>query len=545
MTDQGDFVGIPLPDHLQRRRILAIYADSRDRLWITFATGSLAILDSHNQLTELDRTNGFDAGVYHVIHEDSDGVIWLGGTVGLSRYEEGHVITFYPDERLPVRAVRAIEHDQYGNLWLGTSSGIIRIKSDSLRRAFPSSYRPEYALYDKSDGLAGLPVLLSDATSVRTKGGALWFITREGISIVQVQPPQDERPASRHVDIVGVSVDDRQTAAAPGVSLSAGTRRLQIDYSALNLTSPQKTHFRYRLDGSDSDWVEAGSNRQATYTNLAAGKYRFRVSATSAPGKWGDKITEWEFSIEPRFYKTWWFLTACGALVPLTMWVGWVVRLRQERIRFSLVLAERARLSREIHDTLLQGLVGLGMQCDALANDLDAVAPQTKDRFVRLRNQTTRYVKEAREAIMHLRASSQDREVLASALQRLGEQIATSRLEFSVLVKGAPRVLDFEIEQQVVRIAREAVTNAVLHAREARHLQIDLEYGTQAMVLRVSDDGNGFARPVADETNGHYGIASMRERAKALNGTLHLETSGHRGTCVEVTVPFAAESAAT
>jgi signal transduction histidine kinase len=542
LSEKGNLVPIALPGNLQHRRILTIFGDRRHRVWIAFATGGIAILDSNDRIQELDKEDGLDAGPYRIIHEDSDGVIWLGGSSGMSRYgEDGHVISVHADDHLPIRAIRAIEHDQFGYLWLGTSSGFVRIRRDGLRRAPASSHHLEYTLYDKSDGLAGLPTLLSDATAAHTNGGALWFVTQEGISVVQAQPP-DDKQTSRPISIVGVSVDDQQRVATPGLVLPAGTRRLQIDYTALNLSSPQKTRFRFRLDGIDSDWVETGSRRQATYTNLGAGSYRFRVAATSVPGKWDEGTSVWEFSIQPHFYATWWFLGSCGALVPFALWAGWAVRLRQERIRFAMVLAERARLSREIHDTLLQGLVGVGLQCDALADDLRSVAPETKDRFVRLRQQTTRYIKEARQAIAYLRAAPPQREALAETLQRLGEQIATPQLKFSAGVKGGSRVMDFDVEQQVIHIAREAVTNAVLHA-QAQHLQVDLEYGETAVLLRVSDDGCGFDSAAA--TNGHYGIVSMRERAKAVHGTFRLETGERRGTCIEVTVPFATPKVST
>src|SRR6185436_14732985 len=248
-----------------------------------------------------------------------------------------------------------------------------------------------------------------------------------------------------------------------GARLPAGARRLQIEYTALNLTSPQKTRFRFRLDGVDSEWVDAGTRHQAAYTNLGPGEYRFRVAVTNALGAWHESGVAWTFSVAPHFYQTRMFAGACVMIVALAAWGAWTVRLRQERKRFSLVLGERTRLSREIHDTLLQGLVGVGLGCDALGSELEVASPDVKDRFLRLRRDTQRYIKEARQAIWNLRSSSLEREALATAVRRLGDQIAGTAVEFSVTEKGSVRPLAPEVEQQLTRIAHEAVTNAVRH----------------------------------------------------------------------------------
>jgi len=534
-TQANGFEPVMVPREVQGSRILTTYADSRGRVWIAFASGDVLLLDAEGGSELITSARGATAGVYRLVHEDDRGAIWLAGSIGITRYADGRIASVLGDDRLPVRRVRALAHDHAGHLWIAISSGIIRIdRGEAERAASEESYQPAYLLYDKSDGLAGLPQLLSDSPAIRTAGGALWFVTSGGLTIVEPRAIKGDA-GSPVVNIDSVTVDDHQIPPASGARLPAGARRLQIEYTALNLTSPQKTRFRFRLDGVDSDWVDAGTRHQAAYTNLGPGEYRFRVAVTNALGAWHESGLAWSFSVAPHFYQTRMFAGACVMIVALAAWGAWTVRLRQERKRFSLVLGERARLSREIHDTLLQGLVGVGLGCDALGSDLEVVSPEIKDRFLRLRRDTQRYIKEARQAIWNLRSSSLEREALATAVRRLGEQIAGTAVEFSVTEKGSVRLLAPEVEQQLTRIAHEAVTNAVRHAR-ARHIEVCLEYEPAGLLMRISDDGCGFldGSPGLEE---HYGLLSMRERAQLIQATFQLDSSPGQGTRIEVKVP--------
>jgi signal transduction histidine kinase len=483
---------------------------------------------------------GFDAGAYRIVHEDDRGVIWFAATKGITIYDNGRVSTIHGSDRVPIRRVRAIAHDHDGYLWIATGNQIMRIHpADVEQVASKTSFWPAYLLYDKSDGLAGQPRLLSDSTSIRTPAGALWFVTGEGITIVDPKAP-DLGTGAPAVSIDRAVVDDTEIPATPDLEMPAGTRRLQFDYSALNLTAPQKTRYRFQLEGVDTEWIDAGTRRQASYTNLAPGGYRFQVAATNALGEWPESPTVWAFSIKPHIYQTRWFSALCAALLVLAAGAAWTMRLRQERKRFSLLLTERVRLSREIHDTLLQGLVGVALQCDALAGDMQTAAPEIGERFVRLRKQAQRYIKESRQAIWNLRSSPPEHDLVA-ALRRVGDQTAGTGSEFALDIAGQPRELSLDVERQLVRIAQEAVANAVRHAG-ARRVEVGLDYQADRLVLRVSDDGSGFVDNGRAGTDGHYGIVGMRERADGIKASFALDSAIGRGTRIAVVLPAANES---
>ena len=527
------FTNIALPDSLRRARISTMYADSQARVWIAFANGPVAMLDLDDHVHTFNEKDGFDAGTYRIVHEDEQGVLWFGGTNGITRFKHDHGVTVRDGERLPIRRVKAIAHDRFGFLWIGVDNGILRIQLAELNTAASNSaFWPAYVLYDKSDGLAGLPRLQSDAMSVQTHGGNLWFVTGEGITVVN--PDIQKNDGTPQMNIDRALVDDRQVVAMPNAQLPAGTRRIQLDYGAPNVTSAQKTRYRFRLDGVDSDWVNAGQRRQATYMNLPPGAYRFHVVATSSLGGWQDAGATWDFSIKPHFFQTIWFFVLCGSLVALSASFVWRFRLRMERNRFSVLLAERARVSREIHDTLLQGLVGLTLQCDALAQDVESAAPEISERLLCVRKQAQRYIKESRQAIWNLRFSARDHEPLPGALRGLGDIAAASHVKFSVVLKGSPRELSCDTEQQLVRIAREAVMNAIRHSG-AHKITVELEYEPTQLAMRISDDGHGFVDTV-ERSDEHFGIVSMRERSNDIGASFSLNAAVGRGTVIEVVV---------
>ena len=531
---------LDLPGELAGVRFVTVFADSRKRVWLASAVGRVGYLDQSGRVTVFEPEQGFTAGVARIIHEDARGVMWFGGPNGVTRFENDRAVTIPGDGRLPIRLVRGIADDREGYLWIATTSGLVRIHhTEAEKTAADPSYRPTYALFDKTDGLAGLPRMRSDRTSVQTHDGALWFVTGEGITIVPSEARTQDADVLQ-VSIDNVTADDRRLDAAQGMAFPAGIDRLQIEYAALNLTSAHKTRFRFRLEGVDSDWVDAGTRRQASYTNLRSGAYRFQVAATDALGGWKEPAEAWTFSIRPHFYETGAFLAACVAVALLAGWGAWTLRLRHERKRFSLVLAERARLSREIHDTLLQGLVGLALQCDAIANELRSASPAMTDRLIRLRRQAQRYIKEARHAIWNLRSSAATTD-LVEALREFGVQAAGTSVEFTLVTRGTVYPLDEDMERELSRIAQEAVTNAVLHARP-RHIEVTIAYSPTHIVLTVSDDGCGFTVARDSSLEGHYGIVSMQERAALIGATLRVESRAGAGTRIEISAPLRAAS---
>jgi signal transduction histidine kinase len=302
------------------------------------------------------------------------------------------------------------------------------------------------------------------------------------------------------------------------------------------LTSALKTRFRYRLEGFDPDWIESDTRRQV-YTNLPPREYVFRVSTTDDTGAGTPAPSEWRFAIAPMFYQSRWFYAAIALTLAAVFGLAWQIRLRKVRKEFALLLGERARIGREIHDTLLQSLVGVSLQCDSIAADLEADAKIKRDKFVLMRKQVQEYIREAHDAIWDLRSGKlQDRD-LGSALRESTEQAINGhniRVQFAA---GTPAVrLLPKIEEQVLKIGKEAVLNAVHHANATR-ISVDLNYESDVLTLRVSDDGCGFD-PAYLGDDRHYGLVSMKERAAVVGGRLTVATTVAQGTSVTAVIPL-------
>jgi signal transduction histidine kinase len=332
-------------------------------------------------------------------------------------------------------------------------------------------------------------------------------------------------------------VNDRPVTDASH-ALSAGAAKVEISYTAPDLTYPLKSRFRYRLDGFDSGWVDAGNRRQALYTNLAPGRYAFHVDVTGDDGRWSEAEALWAFSIAPRFYQTWWFYIAVGVMLAAIVWGAWELRVRQLRRQFSLVLGERVRLSRELHDTLLQSLVGVALEFDVVSKTIDGSPELAKARVVKIRERVEEYIREARRSIWSLRSPALETGDLVEAL-REGAARATSdqavALEFTT--SGAPQRYASDVEHQLMRIGQEAVLNAARHA-QAHTIRMHIDFSENHVALRVADDGRGFdIKPTAEGTTDHYGIATMRERAEQVGGRVTITSEPGRGTVVEAVVP--------
>jgi signal transduction histidine kinase len=296
--------------------------------------------------------------------------------------------------------------------------------------------------------------------------------------------------------------------------------------------------YRYILEGFDKQWTQAGSRRNAYYTNLPPRHYRFRVQAANEDGIWNETGAEVAFAIKPRFYRTLWFSGLAGLLLIGIIFAVYRIRVRAIRSRFNAILAERTRLAREIHDTLAQGFVGVSMQLELTAHLLAQSRVGEASRQVdRTRDLVRDGLADARRSIWDLRAAG-TQATLPMRLAHLVERSATEHLKTDVEIGGMYRALSPSLENEVFRIAQEALANAVRHS-EAACVALNLRYHPNELTLTVSDNGKGFQ--TTDTTlpaKGHFGLQGMRERAGQIGGMLRVESSPESGTTVTLSVPL-------
>ena len=540
---EGSFTTYTVANGLVSNSISSIAESSDGTMWFGTPNGLNELSEGH--LRAYTSKDGLPPGNVNCLLPDSNGVLWIGTDNGLAFLRSGTVHALRDDVPDSVREeIFAIAEDKAGALWMATAKHIVRVDRDKLlRQAVASSDIREYGL---DDGLLSTQGVRRHKSIAVDPGGGIWFSTNRGLSFVSPTSVKfDSAPPLVHVD--GISVDGRLIHLGEQIRVRPPHQKITLSYSGLSLSFPTRVRFMYRLDGFDQSWTEPTSTREATYTNLESGQYRFHVMASNSYGQWNASEAVISLEVDPAFWQTWWFRALCVAAFLALLWALYQLRLRQVAQQFNLRLeervGERTRIARDLHDTLLQSFHGLLFCFQAVSNLLPtrpAEAKQTLDKAI---DQAVQAITEGRDAVQGLRSSTVVTNDLAFAITTLGQELAggetnPNATEFHVQVEGTTRDLHPILRDEVYRIAGEALRNAFTHA-QARRIEVEIRYDERQFRLRVRDDGKGIAPKLMNEDGrtGHYGLRGMRERAKLLGGKLAVWSELDSGTELELRIP--------
>jgi signal transduction histidine kinase/ligand-binding sensor domain-containing protein len=513
----------------------SILADRKGRVWAGFSNGGVALHEG-GQVRTLTEQDGLAPGLVWQIVQGNDDDVWFATSGGVSRFHHGRFASVTTAQTLITGIVPMLVEDDQGYVWVGVRSGaaLMRFHASEMDKIEQDpTYRLAYTLYDESDGLQpGTQMWQNGAAAVRDLAGRIWVANGPGMTIIDPRQLREaRRPSPPSLETISVNGERVNPAA---VRRFANGSTVQIEYAALDLSATSKLRFRHLLEGTDPDWVYDADDRRATYTNLRAGDYRFRVSTTEG-GSWSEP-SQWAFTVDPPFYLSGWFLLATGLVLVGAIGGAARLRVRAVKTRYALVIAERTRVSREIHDTLLQSLAALAPELEALAMGApshDGVASDLR----RLRRQVDRSVRDARASILELRRHPMGTPRLADSLAQLADETETRHgVRPTVAVVGRrPDNASPDVDLQLFRIAQEAVTNAVRHGRPTR-IDIRVSYDERQVALTIADDGCGFDAQAQTSTPSqdreHFGLVTMRERAEHVGGGLRIESAPGTGTTV-------------
>lgn len=470
---------------------------------------------------------------------DPDGTVWGTTLNELFCWRGSRRETLTIRNGLPCDGIFALVEDDDNAIWLYSRCGLIRIARPELDHWWQHPDDLVHTqLLDEGEGVqAGLTSLKPQAA--RTPDGRLWFVNGHILQMININHLQENMtPPPVHVE--SVVADELEYSPHEGIRLPALTRDLEIDYTAISFVAPVKVRFRYRLEGHDADWQDPATRRQAFYTDLHPGKYRFHVIACNNDGVWNSTGATLDFSIAPAWYQTIWFWALCGILGVLVAWSLYRLRVRQIALAihasFDERLKERTRLAREFHDTLLQTIQGSKMVADdALDESADPV--RMRRALERLSIWMGQATQEGRAALNSLRDSTTKRNDLADAFQRATEgDLMPGTMSVTLSVVGAASEMHPIVRDEVYRIGYEAIRNASVHSK-ASHLDVELRYA-QDLTLCVKDNGLGIDATVLDKgRDGHFGLQGMRERAARIGGKLSLVSSATSGTEIKLVVP--------
>jgi signal transduction histidine kinase/ligand-binding sensor domain-containing protein len=551
--------------------VMGLIAAKDGSVWLATDDGVTRI--RNGQVRNYYTTDGLSTNHTITPFEDRAGGIWIATNWGFDRLDGDRFIHF---ASLPKRPIFPIGEDEFGNiyasvapeggvrrinngrvdlvaanldsigmvetqqreLWL-SGTGITRVAANALQQLRAPDEPLDYGSFGVADGMASAQSTIGHPDSALTPDGKLWVATIQGLAMMDLpRLPRTARKPSIYVEEVTVGRNTRFPGHA--LVLPAGTHHVELQFDAIEISSPEKSRLQYRLDDVDSEWLDAPHPARATYSNVPPGPHAFHIRACNRDGIWDRAGTVYMIAQLPNFYQMRGFQFGSGALLIVLLIGVYQLRVRQiataMNTRFDERLAERTRIARDFHDTLLQTIQASKLVADdALATNTDS--GPSRDALSLLSGWLAQATEEGRSALNSLRSSTVEGNDLAEAFQRTGEEYSFQRqIEFAVSVEGSGREMHPIVRDEVYRIGFEAIRNACAHSGADR-LMVELIY-LENLVLRIRDNGKGIDPDVAAKgRGGHFGLVGMYERAARIKGKLTISSSFGAGTVVELVVP--------
>jgi signal transduction histidine kinase len=511
---------------LDNNNVLSLAEDAQGNVWAGTISGMNRIRDGNivRVISSPDVTS---------INPSADGSLWASSESGLIYVPSAltPIRLFTQRDGLPTNLIDGVAEDAEGYLWLGTEQGVVRVqKAYLLAPEHQPQMRP--VVFGVGDGLHNAQLRLNSVFC--SKDDDVWFVTLEELGMIDPHKKQANLLFPIHIDLV--RIDDQDAAAPPigSVTVPAGRHRITIDYTIPEFRIPDRIRFRYQLVGWDKDWIEAGTLRNATYTGIPSGHYVFRVTQSDGYGNWSSDERTMNIRVSPYFYQTAWFSTLIAFLIASFFWQLHRFRVARVSAAIDARMQERTRIARELHDTLLQGMLGISMHLYAASQQ--TFDPGSSPAILGRASQKLREIAEqSRRAVDDLR-SLPSPDSLEATLSRLLHDLPAG-IESRVHSAGSSMRLRPLVQTEIEQITREAIANAIRHSGGSS-IRLDILYHYSYLFVSISDNGRGMQLvPEQSKPHSHWGITGMAERARSIGGRLRILPNEPRGTVVEVSLP--------
>ena len=517
-----------------------LIADPEGRIWVAWL--AKLVLWNKGTVSTFSSEEGLGLGFSDTLSFKDDH-LWMGGRAGAGIFLAGKFHKLSPREQDVFGRVMGILESESGDLWINGAAGAFQISAPELQRWLRDPTRlVSYRKFNGAEGLYGTAGQRYPApTLAQGNDGRIWFSTNKGVFWTDAA-----RLSALHntlvppVTIESVNVEERNAVPVPGMRLPARSPALGLHYAALSMADPAKVSYRYKLDGLDRDWQDAEGRREAFYTNLAPGSYTFHVIASNNDGVWNEVGASLVFAVSPRYYQTVWFRLLC--FVALGLLIALVFKLRLQRAttvvseRLAAQMAERERIARELHDTLLQSFYGVILSIQTAA-DQAPLSDSSRALFEDALQSAERSVNEGRERVRGLRGEAEFLELNEELASVTRDYVTAAGPVLAIDVAGAPRTFHPLVREEVSRVGREAIANAYKHSG-AKTINVRLTYDAHWFRLSIEDDGSGIAAAIL-EAGGradHYGLKGMRERSRNIGAKYRLRSESGKGTLVEIVI---------
>jgi ligand-binding sensor domain-containing protein/signal transduction histidine kinase len=516
--------------------VRSLFEDHAGDIWVA-AAGGLSRFHQ-GRFVQDTVTSALQGQYIWAMHQDAEGALWLGTNGnGLYRILNGRLAHLSLHQALPDNTIYQILPDNSGGLWMSSNSGVFGVRLRDLNAMLAGEVvRLPTIQYGTAEGMPARQMVGGGVQPIASasRAGLLWFGSVKGA--VAIDSTRRRRLPAAPVFFERLTVDGRDIPLRKSAVAPPGSGRVEVEYTAIGLRSPERLRFQYKLEGFDTAWNEAGS-RTALYTNLPPGSYRLRVMAVNSDGFDSPSEASLSFRLQPHYYQTAVFYCLCAIMIVALLVMGLLLHGRRTRMQYAMVLAERNRLAREMHDTLIQGCVGAATLLEAVhscGQPTGAIA----DLLDRTRIQIRMTLNEAREAIWDMRHQALDGGSVSSLLERFASILSQQTgVSIETAVEGSLANLSHKQQHALLLVAKEALRNAVKHGRPAQVL-VQFRCSAGEVVMYVTDNGCGFdIESMGSEPTRHYGLVGMRERVEQAGGRLTLESSLGCGTRVTAAIP--------
>jgi ligand-binding sensor domain-containing protein/signal transduction histidine kinase len=495
------------------------------------------------------KQSGLLSSWVRTLYLDPEGTLWIGTSGGgLSRLAAGAVATFTTREGLPDNTISQILEDDASNLWLGGDRGIVCVSKHELGDLAAHTRTEVYPqIYGRAEGMLSEECISGVfPIGLRTKSGLLWFPTQEGIVVADPHHQTVESPAPAVV--LEETLVDGVPEFAESLHLAPGRHRLEFGYTGINFDAPERVRFRYRLEGLDSDWVEAGSTRSASFPYVPYGEYRFEVVAGNGRGVWSATGASVSVTVKPYFWQTWWFRVPAflGLLAFIAIGARVVeqrkLQRRLEQLERERALAhERERIARDLHDDLGSSLARISLLSGLLKADRDNPG-QIEGHAAKISQSADQTVRALEEIVWAVRPGSDSLQSLVEYIAHFANELFDGsgiRCLLDLPADLPSRPLPPEVRHNIFLVVKSALANVLKHSA-AHEVRISAEATAQEMGIVVQDDGQGFDTKRQGRGNG---LGNMRRRVQAIGGSVTIESCPGEGTTVALRLHFGQVSA--
>jgi signal transduction histidine kinase/ligand-binding sensor domain-containing protein len=513
----------------------SFFVDKEGQIWIGYYSGKVGMVDK-TAGSVFPVGSDTDLGSIHTFLESSEGLL-CGGVNGIAIFR-GHRFDLLPTaDPASITGISGMVQTGNGDIWLNGIHGVSRIAYSDFRAAVSHRVPLPTQLFTQTE-INGPTPDYGFPTAVTDANGRVWFNTSGVIAFVD---PGHVLHNTRPPTLVISTVEEDGQPVGQWNQVKASTSTIRIPYFGANLFAPEKVKYTYWLHGVDKTWQDVGRRTEAVYTHLGPGRYSFEVKATNGEGVWSAPIST-SFTVLPAFHQTIWFAVLCVLAGVLLLWLGLTTRVRYVtagiRLRAEERANERIRIARELHDTLLQGVQGLLLSFHAAASKVPS-EHESKRALERALTRADQIILEGRNRVTRLRSENLTDAELKSLIESVAADLnGVATMNLVVDRTGGSDILQSHVLDEVFCIAREALTNSFRHSA-ASQIAVALDYQKREFTMTCRDNGRGFD-PVsvrATQTNGHWGLRGMAERAENIGAKLSFTSAPDEGTEVHFTIP--------